>query len=264
MADPRFGEGIQPGSSNDPALHEVSRRALHEAVELLPDASLSLGLQHVAEALPLAISVETATVRVRAADDEKEFHLLAATGLPSSDRRRLAYRPLRLEQLRTMAALGGRHSTARTLGLRWVTVEWLTGDCGVNGAVIVGSRTARRPDGDDLAHLALVGERLGGQLDHFDLRTKSLARTSHDVGRQIAESHAPVSSSEATAALRPRERFILELYADGLSTREIADLLVLSVHTVQTHVKLARRRLGVRSREDAVKLIEADRVYDLL
>jgi DNA-binding NarL/FixJ family response regulator len=56
--------------------------------------------------------------------------------------------------------------------------------------------------------------------------------------------------------LRPRELAILRLYADGFQTRQIAELLVLSPHTVRTHVRNALRRLGVSSRSEAVELLD--------
>ena len=51
--------------------------------------------------------------------------------------------------------------------------------------------------------------------------------------------------------LRPRELTILALYSEGLSATEIADIFVISPHTVRTHVKNAYRRLGIHSREEA-------------
>jgi DNA-binding CsgD family transcriptional regulator len=50
---------------------------------------------------------------------------------------------------------------------------------------------------------------------------------------------------------------ILRLYREGLGTDQIAELLVLSPHTVRTHVRNARRRLGVNSRREALELLEA-------
>jgi DNA-binding CsgD family transcriptional regulator len=44
--------------------------------------------------------------------------------------------------------------------------------------------------------------------------------------------------------LRPRELSILALYSEGLSTIEIADIFVISPHTVRTHVRNAYRRLA--------------------
>jgi DNA-binding CsgD family transcriptional regulator len=74
----------------------------------------------------------------------------------------------------------------------------------------------------------------------------------------------PESSATELDSLRPRERIIVALYAEGLSVDEIARLLVISPHTVRTHVKNAFRRLGVHSRDEAAKLVFADEVRGLL
>jgi DNA-binding CsgD family transcriptional regulator len=50
-------------------------------------------------------------------------------------------------------------------------------------------------------------------------------------------------------ALTARERQVAELAANGLSNREIAETLVVTVKTVEYHLKHSYRKLGVRSRE---------------
>jgi DNA-binding NarL/FixJ family response regulator len=52
--------------------------------------------------------------------------------------------------------------------------------------------------------------------------------------------------------LTSREWEIVELLADGASTQDIAERLVLSAETVYSHVKSLLRKLGVHSRRDAV------------
>ena len=52
--------------------------------------------------------------------------------------------------------------------------------------------------------------------------------------------------------LTERENEILQLCAEGLSTVEIADRLVISPQTVQTHVRNILAKLGVRSKLQAV------------
>ena len=46
---------------------------------------------------------------------------------------------------------------------------------------------------------------------------------------------------------------MLDLLCQESSTDEIADALVLSVETVRSHIKSVLRKLGVRSRQEAVK-----------
>jgi DNA-binding CsgD family transcriptional regulator len=47
------------------------------------------------------------------------------------------------------------------------------------------------------------------------------------------------------------------LYGEKLRTDQIAELLVLSPHTVRTHVRNARPHLGVSSRAEALDLLMA-------
>ena len=49
-----------------------------------------------------------------------------------------------------------------------------------------------------------------------------------------------------------------------LFLREDPELFVISTHTVRTHVKNAYRRLGVHSREEAERLLRAQRVLELV
>jgi DNA-binding NarL/FixJ family response regulator len=54
--------------------------------------------------------------------------------------------------------------------------------------------------------------------------------------------------AEPPALLTRREREIAGLIAEGLTSREIADRLVISVRTVETHTEHILAKLGVRSR----------------
>ena len=54
--------------------------------------------------------------------------------------------------------------------------------------------------------------------------------------------------------LTSREKEILRLIADGLSNQEIADALVLSLHTVKNHVKSIIQKLAVKDRTQAAIL----------
>jgi DNA-binding NarL/FixJ family response regulator len=58
--------------------------------------------------------------------------------------------------------------------------------------------------------------------------------------------------AQAPFALRPRELQLLRLIADGLSNRQIAQTLAVSVHTVEFHAKNAYRKLEVNSRTQAI------------
>ena len=94
--------------------------------------------------------------------------------------------------------------------------------------------------------------------DQFDAINNAAVRLARDV---LPE---PWSVPGPVAKLRPRERGILELLADGLSTKEVAEALVISPHTVRTHVKLALRRLGVHTREEAAAMVRAHQLAQLV
>jgi DNA-binding NarL/FixJ family response regulator len=59
--------------------------------------------------------------------------------------------------------------------------------------------------------------------------------------------------------LTPREWEVIELMAEGLTTEQMAERLVLSTETVRTHVKHILRKLDTRSREEAVAAAQSMR-----
>jgi DNA-binding NarL/FixJ family response regulator len=54
--------------------------------------------------------------------------------------------------------------------------------------------------------------------------------------------------STAETELTPSERQVVELAVLGLSNKEIASQLVVSVYTIEAHLSHAYAKLGVRSR----------------
>ena len=61
-------------------------------------------------------------------------------------------------------------------------------------------------------------------------------------------------TAPGAADLTPREQEVWQLVAQGLSNADIADRLVLSEHTVKTHVASLLQKLGVPGRVQAVVL----------
>ncbi|MGH3029982.1 MAG: response regulator transcription factor [Gaiellaceae bacterium] len=240
----------------------AERLALQQAVEALPGTDFAALLHDVAAALPVAVSVEAVTIRLREAETER-LHLLAAAGMPSRDVRRLSLERLTIPQARTLLAVGAEHSLARAVGLVWLHGRWLADEGDPLGLLLVGSRTRRRPDDDDLAQIAATAERVAERLTRVERSPAALRAASLSLVRRLVLETTP-SLNGRLAELRPREQTILELYADGLSASEIAELLVISPHTVRTHVKLAFKRLDIHSREEAIEIVRRDQLLTLL
>lgn len=99
------------------------------------------------------------------------------------------------------------------------------------------------PDADRWLHDAAMGyQDLGA---HSDLdRTARLARE-HDVS--LPARHRGGRRGYG-AELSPREREVAALAAAGLTNKEIAEKLFVSVNTVKKQVSAAMRKLGVHSR----------------
>jgi DNA-binding CsgD family transcriptional regulator len=64
----------------------------------------------------------------------------------------------------------------------------------------------------------------------------------------------------ATLGITPRELEILELIAQGLSNREIAERVFVSENTVKTHTSRLFDKLGARRRTQAVQLAKERRL----
>jgi two-component system, NarL family, response regulator len=64
----------------------------------------------------------------------------------------------------------------------------------------------------------------------------------------------PAAGRSRRPALTRRQRQILQLYADGQSTAQVAKRLGLSAETIRTHTKAILSRLGARDRTHAVAI----------
>ncbi len=62
-----------------------------------------------------------------------------------------------------------------------------------------------------------------------------------------------VSVGESIEGLSPRENDVLRMLADGLTDREIANALIISPRTVESHVSSILHKLGVRHRAEAAQ-----------
>jgi DNA-binding NarL/FixJ family response regulator len=75
------------------------------------------------------------------------------------------------------------------------------------------------------------------------------------ISRQVVEGYVQRVGAEQTASdnLTPRQRQVLQLIAEGHSTKEIAHRLNLSVKTVETHRAQLMERLQIREIAGLVK-----------
>ena len=230
----------------EPRLHR-----LQEAIARLPGKNLLDTLAAVTDALVPALAIELATIRLL--DEDEHLYLLAAAGLSPSQTRKLALAPLEAKRLDRVAAGLDEHPQAAPLGLRWLDVRWLHAGNARIGTLSIGSRSDRRPDPGEQALLETIVGDLAQRLGSVQRSGKLLRALSLKLARRTERAELPAPG--VIENLRPRERTVLELYAEGLSTQQIADLLFLSPHTVRTHVRNALQRLDLHSRSAAIELV---------
>ena len=81
------------------------------------------------------------------------------------------------------------------------------------------------------------------------------------VARELADEcgglSTPALRSPASQPLTGRQRECVELMLAGLTNREIADRLVMSVRSVEGHLYRAYQRMGTSSREELAAIIRA-------
>lgn len=82
----------------------------------------------------------------------------------------------------------------------------------------------------------------------LDLRENSDKSITNDVApNSLKYSH----DNEVKPHLTNREKDVLRLIAKGLSYNEVAETLIMSAHTVRSHIKNIYRKLSVHSRGEA-------------
>jgi DNA-binding CsgD family transcriptional regulator len=100
---------------------------------------------------------------------------------------------------------------------------------------------------------AAVALRAGLPVPRAELRDATELFRSLGMGDRIERAEALLSEAEAAppAGLTSREVEVLRLLAEGRTNREIAETLVLSVHTIERHLANIYRKIGARNRSDA-------------
>jgi DNA-binding NarL/FixJ family response regulator len=240
-------------------LSDDAQRARDELCQAMlgdPSVDSAAWLQSVAEAIPLGIGVDFVNLRVLSTSGV--LHVVGSSGWSAGDVRRCALAPLRLEAAWRLLSRGADTELARSFGIRWSYVSRLESRGQLLGTIAIGCRTRRRPQSDDLRFLEEVAAALAERLERLDRSEAAVGACALALARVFAPAEGRSCEpprDDLVRRLRPRELAILELYADGLSTQQIADLYVLSRHTVRTHVRNALRTLGVHRREDAATIV---------
>ena len=80
------------------------------------------------------------------------------------------------------------------------------------------------------------------------------------VAASVVKLLAKLTKPATPVALSPREREMLALIVEGLTAKEMADRLEVSIHTIDTHTRHLFRKLGVRSRAAAAARALRDRM----
>lgn len=84
-----------------------------------------------------------------------------------------------------------------------------------------------------------------------NVRSGGAPMTSEIARKVVLAFHTPGPAQAETAALSAREQEILELLSQGRLSKEIAEQLQISFHTVRVHLKHIYEKLHVRSRAEA-------------
>ncbi|KOS54215.1 helix-turn-helix transcriptional regulator [Rhodococcus rhodochrous] len=175
-------------------------------------------------------------------------------------------RPAREVQCLQVATQFGDATTARRLRQLSTVVSGPR----VAAAAVHATALAER-DGDALLEASRAYEAFGDLVAAADAAAHAAANyrrvgrrgpalTACAVARRLADACEGASTPALRAALEPlpftgRQREIVELAQRGLSNREIAKRLVVSVRTVEGHLYRACRKAGVCSRDELGKLL---------
>lgn len=89
-------------------------------------------------------------------------------------------------------------------------------------------------------------------LDAVDGVLRGRAPIDGRIARKMLKMFQHIAAPKGEYDLTDREQEVLELLVDGLTKRQIAERLVVSFHTVDTHIRNIYAKLHVHSRSDAV------------
>ena len=126
-----------------------------------------------------------------------------------------------------------------------------------SGAELVGASQQYERFGDRIAAADAAAQ---AAVAYRNAARSGSALTAAAVARRLADECEGVSTPALNAAkmpspLTPRQREIIALAAQGLSNKEIADRLTMSVRSVEGHLLRASQRAGVNGREQLISML---------
>lgn len=146
-----------------------------------------------------------------------------------------------------------------------VVARWAAGIAGDDGAALLAVSAELEALGDRVAAAdAAAHAALAHQRHH---RRGAAMTAAGRASRIIAECCARTPATQAAAMPLPlsrREREIALLVSTGLSNKEIADSLTVSIRTVEGHVYQACRKLGLIDRTGLARVVSASTSMDYL
>ncbi len=86
------------------------------------------------------------------------------------------------------------------------------------------------------------------------------------ITRRVIEEYLRANGAQtapASSELTPREREVLQLIAEGYTNKQIAEILSLSVKTVQTHRASLMQKLNLHDRSDLIKYAIQKKIIEL-
>lgn len=89
-------------------------------------------------------------------------------------------------------------------------------------------------------------------LDAIDGVLRGGAPMDGEIARKMLKMFQHIAGPKGEYDLTEREQEVLELLVDGLTKKQIAEELVVSFHTIDTHIRSIYAKLHVHSRSDAV------------
>jgi DNA-binding NarL/FixJ family response regulator len=104
----------------------------------------------------------------------------------------------------------------------------------------------------DLSPEALLRALRGSQRGELAMSRRHAAVVLKHFASVARRSRVP--AGQGIEGLSPRENDVLRMLADGLTDREIANALIISPRTVESHVSSILHKLGVRHRAEAAQV----------